>query len=165
MVDAANLETRLSIEPPAPPPADRSDESRRGEATQGFRQTPGDTPIPAADSVDLSDAAQAIGPIPEVTANAGAAEIPSSDREDDDSRRNDAGVSAPSETAGPPPANNGVAAQPSLQTAATDPITPGADDPLETNQISSVALEEAGNDTLNETEAGRTLGQVIDVFA
>jgi hypothetical protein len=35
----------------------------------------------------------------------------------------------------------------------------------ETNQVTSFQSERTGNDTRNETEAGRTLGQVIDTFA
>ncbi|MDH3701076.1 MAG: hypothetical protein OEU46_07170 [Alphaproteobacteria bacterium] len=33
------------------------------------------------------------------------------------------------------------------------------------NQRASVEIDQAGNDDLSQTEAGRTLGQVIDVFA
>jgi hypothetical protein len=33
------------------------------------------------------------------------------------------------------------------------------------NQVASIGNEQAGNDTSNRTEAGRTLGQVIDTFA
>ena len=40
-----------------------------------------------------------------------------------------------------------------------------ANDPPETNQVTSFEQERTGNDTRNETEAGRTLGQVIDAFA
>ena len=35
----------------------------------------------------------------------------------------------------------------------------------ETNQTTSYESERRGNDTRNETEAGRTLGQVIDAYA
>jgi len=165
MVDAANLETRLSIEPPAPPPVDQSDDSPDADAGQGFQPTSGDVPISATDSVDISDAARSIGQTPDVAGASGTAEFSSGDLGDDGSAQNDSAVPSPAGNAESPVANDGVAAQPSLQTSATEPIAPGVDDPLETNQSSSLALEEAGNDTLNETEAGRTLGQVIDVFA
>ncbi len=165
MVEAANLESRLSFEPPAPPPVDQTDDSRDSEATQSFEPAPVSAPAPATDSVDLSDAARAIAPAPETTTNIGPSEIDPIDNGDDGARQADQAVPAPTENAEPLTTDDGVAAQPSLQTAANEPITPDADNPLESNQDSSLALEEAGNDTLNETEAGRTLGQVIDVFA
>ena len=34
-----------------------------------------------------------------------------------------------------------------------------------TNQVTSFESERTGNDTNDKTEAGRTLGQVIDTFA
>lgn len=39
------------------------------------------------------------------------------------------------------------------------------EDGADTNQVTSFAQERTGNDTRSETEAGRTLGQVIDAFA
>jgi hypothetical protein len=39
------------------------------------------------------------------------------------------------------------------------------DDGSTTNQVTSFEGERTGNDTQNRTEAGRTLGQVIDTFA
>ena len=162
MVEAASLESRLSFEPPAPPPVDQSDDQLDAEATQSFEPAPVSAPAPATDSVDLSDAARAIPPATETTTNIGPSEI---DPVNDGAVQADEAVPAPSQNAEPLTTDDGVAAQSSLQTAANEPITPGADDPLESNQDSSLALEEAGNDTLNETEAGRTLGQVIDVFA
>lgn len=162
MVEAANLESRLSFEPPAPPPVDQTDDSRDSEATQSFESAPVSAPAPATDNVDLSDAARAIAPAPETTTNIGPSEIDPIDNGDDGAVQ---AAPAPTENAEPLTIDDGVAAQPSLQTPANEPITLDADDPLESNQDSSLALEEAGNDTLNETEAGRTLGQVIDVFA
>ena len=38
-------------------------------------------------------------------------------------------------------------------------------DPLATNQEASAEIERAGNDGLSQSEASRTLGQVVDVFA
>lgn len=163
MVDAANLETRLSVVPPAP--FDQSDDSGGSEAIQGLRPAPSDTSFPADDSIDLSDGAQAIGPIPEGAAGASVSEFAAGERENDESAQNDTGIPIPAENSERPAADDGIAARPTLQTSATEPISPDTDDPLETNQVSSRALEEAGNDTRNETEAGRTLGQVIDVFA
>lgn len=165
MVEAANLESRLSFEPPAPPPVDQTDDSRDAEATQSFEPAPVDAPAPATDSVDLSDAARAIAPATETSPDVGPVEIQPVDNGDDVAVQADEAIPAPTENAEPLTTDDGAAAQPSLQTAANEPIALGADDPLETNQDSSLALEEAGNDTLNQTEAGRTLGQVIDVFA
>lgn len=164
MVDAANLESRLSFEPSAPPPVDQSDDQLDAEAAESFEPAPVSAPAPAIDSVEISDAAQAIAPSIGTSADIGPAEIQPVDDGGDVAVPADDTAAAPDENVAPP-ADDGVAAKPSLQTAANEPITPGADDPLETNQDSSLALEEAGNDTLNETEAGRTLGQVIDVFA
>ncbi len=158
MVDAANLETRLSVEPPAPPPAEQSDRSRESDATQGFEPADVDTsiPAPATDRVDISDAAREVGPAPAASLDTGTAEFQPAD---------DAGT-AQTNAAASAPTSNDVTAQSSLQATANEATTPpDADDPLASNQDSSLALEEAGNDTLNQTEAGRTLGQVIDVFA
>jgi hypothetical protein len=56
----------------------------------------------------------------------------------------------------------------SVETSSTAPIGSNAgasNDASETNQVTSFEGERTGNDTSNETEAGRTLGQVIDTFA
>lgn len=52
-----------------------------------------------------------------------------------------------------------------VETSATASIGSNAGDDTETNQVTSFVGERTGNDTRNETEAGRTLGQVIDTFA
>lgn len=165
MVDAANLESRLSFEPPAPPPVDQTDDPRDVEAQQSFEPAPANAPAPATDSVDISDAARAIDAAPAASADVDSVDIQPADATDVGAVQFNETTPAPGQNAEPVAVDDGAAAQSSLQTAANEPITPGAEDPLETNQDSSLALEEAGNDTLNETEAGRTLGQVIDVFA
>ena len=48
---------------------------------------------------------------------------------------------------------------------AEDAGVAATEDGADTNQVTSFAQERTGNDTRNETEAGRTLGQVIDAFA
>jgi len=50
-----------------------------------------------------------------------------------------------------------------VETSATAGEAP--DDAGTTNQVTSFEGERTGNDTRNDTEAGRTLGQVIDTFA
>lgn len=44
-------------------------------------------------------------------------------------------------------------------------VDPTSDVADVSNQVASTENEQAGNDTSNRTEAGRTLGQVIDTFA
>ncbi len=156
MVDAANLETRLSVEPPAPPPAEQADES---DASQGLEPAAVDTPIPApaTDRVDISDAARAVGPAPAASTDSGAVEFQPANTD---------GAGAPqADATAPAPTGNDAATQSSPQSTISEPVAQIENDPLASNQDSSLALEEAGNDTLNQTEAGRTLGQVIDVFA
>lgn len=139
MVDAANLEPRLSIE--SPPPANQADGPRDADAPQGVEPAAIDTPAPAADRVDISDAARAADAAPTGPANTGPNDFQ------------------------PAAAENAGATQSSSQSTSSGPAAQIENDPLASNQEASLALEQAGNDTLNQTEAGRTLGQVIDVFA
>jgi hypothetical protein len=53
----------------------------------------------------------------------------------------------------------------SFETSAPDGIEGSDDAGGETNQVTSFESERTGNDTHSTTEAGRTLGQVIDTFA
>lgn len=159
MVNAANLETRLSVEPPAPPPAEQAGESRDADATQDFEPAGVNTPspAPAADRIDISDAARAVESAPTASTDTGTAEIQPANA--------DVASVVQASANAPAPAGNDAARQSSPQSTPTEPAARIENDPLASNQDSSLALEEAGNDTLNETEAGRTLGQVIDVFA
>lgn len=163
MVNAANLETRLSFEPPAPPPVDQTDSSRDVETQQGFEPAPVNTPVPApaTDSVDISDAARAAAPSTEV----GSVAIEPAESGDNGPAQADVTSPAPPVNTEPLASENGTSVQSTPQTTTAEPTAQIENDPLASNQDSSLALEEAGNDTLNETEAGRTLGQVIDVFA
>ena len=170
MVDAASLESRLSFEPPAPPPVDQTADSRDAERPQSADPAPVSAPVPApaTDSIDLSEAAQSVARSTDPSAEEGSVAIAPTDSGNSGSAQVDATSPAPpidTEPLASDSSNNSATVASSSQSPTTEPIAQTESDPLATNQDSSLALEEAGNDTLNETEAGRTLGQVIDVFA
>jgi len=151
MVATSQIESRLAFEPQTTPvdPSSRGGDSVAREsnkpdlvsgsaprATTGGREP--------ADSVEISNEAQRIA-------------------------ANDPGTASRTRA---PQDNRDTASQGLNSTVETSAIadtgssvgeTP--DRAASTNQVTSFESERTGNDTRNETEAGRTLGQVIDTFA
>jgi hypothetical protein len=153
MVEAAQVEQRLSIEPRAgqvePPNQDGNGIARDGGRPAGVGGTDSQSSADAtrpSDSVEISPEAQRIA-------------------------ANDPGNAPRTETpqADTPPTETLQSRDSSVDTAARPDFGPTVggttNDGAATNQFTNFQSERTGNDTQNETEAGRTLGQVIDTFA
>jgi len=153
MVEATQIEQRLAFEPRTAPvdPAGQdgsrvareSNKPDLGGGASVERTNGGDEP---AYSVEISSEAQHVA-------------------------ANDSGNTPRTDTtqAGTQPSSGPEDLTASVETSATSDIgsTVGEtrDDGSTTNQVTSFEGERTGNDTHNRTEAGRTLGQVIDTFA
>jgi hypothetical protein len=153
MVEATQIEQRLAFEPRTAPvdPAgqDRNSvarESNKPDLSGGAsvqRTNGGDGP---AYSVEISDEAQHVAA--NDSGNTSRTDT-TQDRTQQTSARED--LNATVETSG--------------TSGAGSTVGETRDDGSTTNQVTSFESERTGNDTQNRTEAGRTLGQVIDTFA
>jgi len=151
MVASPQIEQRLAFEPrsAAVEPTAQTDGNARGTNrtasgnVPSTQRTNGSNP---AYSVEISDEAQRIA-------------------------ANDPGNTPRPEApqAGPPESGTRQDLNATVETSATTSIDAAVggtrDDGSTTNQVTSFESERTGNDTRNDTEAGRTLGQVIDTFA
>lgn len=140
MVEAAQIEQRLAFEPRTAPvePADRNGGAARESNKPDFlgRRT---APQETTEGRDTADSVEISDEARQIAAN-----DPGNRTEEPRQDLNS-----------------------TVETSATSSIgsNAGASDGAETNQVTSFESERTGNDTRNETEAGRTLGQVIDTFA
>ena len=89
----------------------------------------------------------------------------------DSSRPQNAGGNVPSESSQAVPGGHGEEAvsvdisDEAQRVSSAPPSDGGNEADSRTNQVTSFQSERAGNDTRSTTEAGRTLGQVVDTFA
>ena len=147
MVEAAQLEQRLTFEtrtPPVEQPGQQdvnsvARDSNRPDFIRGGDDSASDTSNPA-DSVEISPEAQRIAANDSENTAQNTAQ---NDSQETQSRQD---LASPVETSA---------------TAEIGSTNAGGG----TNQVTSFTDERTGNDTQNDTEAGRTLGQVIDTFA
>lgn len=150
MVATTQIEAKLAFEPPKTPEFGTSGgsgsvarESTKPDFIRGSENSAAPAPVSGGDeafSVDLSEQAQQVA-------------------------ANDPGTAA--QSSGPSSAPNASALDSTVETSATAGVgsSAGAESGRNTNQVASIENEQSGNDTSNRTEAGRTLGQVIDTFA
>ncbi len=153
MVASTQIEQRLAFEPRTAPvdPVGQDGNSVARESnkpdfsggTSAPRTNGGDGP---AYSVEISDAAQHVAA--NDLGNASRTETTQEGAQQTSDRQD---LNATVETS----ATSGVGST----------VSETRDDGSTTNQVTSFEGERTGNDTQNETEAGRTLGQVIDTFA
>jgi len=152
MVATTQIEAKLAFEPPKTPEYGTSGdsgsvarESTKPDFIRGSENSAAPGPVSGGDeafSIDLSAQAQQVA-------------------------ANDPGSAAQSGTQSSAPDASALSS--TVETSATAEIgsnTGASSAPAnDTNQIASIENERSGNDTSNTTEAGRTLGQVIDTFA
>lgn len=151
MAASSQIEQRLAFEPRTPPvdPAGQTGTAPHGKKPDhgGATSTSGISGGGhAAYSVDISDEAQRIAA--NDTGNTTRPDTPKADTQQTNTRDD---LNA------------------TIKTDATASIGSNVSetrsDGSTTNQVTSFESERTGNDTHDETEAGRTLGQVIDTFA
>lgn len=150
MVATTQIEAKLAFEPPKTPEFGSSGgsgsvarESTKPDFTRDSASNPAPAPVSGGNeafSIDLSASAQ------QVAAN-----------------------NSGSNSSAQQPSTGSSALQSTVEASATAEIGTNAGASAspanDTNQVASFENERSGNDTSNQTEAGRTLGQVIDTFA
>jgi hypothetical protein len=153
MVSASQIETRSSFAPPSAPiePVQgvKNDDARDSAKPENARNSSG---VPSQSEAHSSESAYSVDI--SVEAQRATANNPGAVRQ--------AGE-APDQQPAPPQGLNKTSG-PSA-TAESTAVGAASDSTAETNQVTSFVSERTGNDTNNQTEAGRTLGQVIDTFA
>ena len=149
MVATTQIEAKLAFEPPKTPEFGSSGgsgsvarESTKPDFTRDSASNPAPAPVSGGNeafSIDLSADAQQVA-------------------------ANDSGNSSAQQ-----PSTGSSALQSTVESSATAEVGSNAGASAapanDTNQVASFENERSGNDTSNQTEAGRTLGQVIDTFA
>jgi len=153
MVEATQFEQRLAFEPRTAPvdPAGKDGnsvarESNKPDLSGGSSAQRANGSDGPAYSVEISDEAQHVAA--NDSGNASRTEATQEGAQQTSARQD---LNATAETS----ATSGIGST----------VNEIRDDGSTTNQVTSFEGERTGNDTQNETEAGRTLGQVIDTFA
>jgi hypothetical protein len=156
MVGTSQVETRSAFEPRSAPveptPGGISDAgraNRTGLQDIGGRDSSGPSEASSSGQSDHAFSIQLSAAAQKFSAN--------------DNTGQDTAPQAPDSDSSRKPDTTGNS--PAADTSAADHSIRSDDAGSRTNQFTSFESERTGNDTHNTTEAGRTLGQVIDTFA
>jgi len=150
MVATTQIEAKLAFEPPKTP----------GDVTSGS----GGTVARESTKPDLLSSASSTAPQSQVSGGDEAVSVEIS-AEAQRVAANDPGNAASNETHRGAPQDLDATIETSATAQTGTPADASFDGNDRTNQVTSFENERTGNDTRNNTEAGRTLGQVIDTFA